>query len=113
MLLDVKPFVGLLKKEDAKRAREWLELNKGNANPTDEFERGYLLALQGMASALESGGELSTINKILKKRYALEQVNDVVKDAKAKLSQKFRLEDERGFHKAWIDVIQELSGEKS
>ena len=113
MLLDVKSFVSLLKKEDARRAREWLELNKVNVNPGNEFERGYLLALQGMVSALESGGELSAINKILKSKYDPTQVADIVKDAKAKLSQKFRLDDERGFYQAWMDVIQELSGRKT
>ncbi len=113
MAIDIKPLVKLLKQKDVKRAKEWLEVNKGGLDPGDEFYRGYLLALQGMVSALESGGELSAINKILEKKYAHEQVAELLKGTKSRISQKFRAKDEQGFDTAWVDVINELSGEKS
>ncbi len=112
-MLDIKPFVKLLKQKDAKRAREWLETNKGSLNMGNEFENGYLLALQGMISALESSSELSTINKVLDKNYKSEQVSQIVKETKGRLSQKFRQNDEKGFDTAWIDVLGELSGENA
>ena len=110
--LDLKPFVDALKQRDPKKAREWLEQNKGNFNPRDEFGRGYLLALQGMASALEGGGELSAIKRVVDGRYNKEQIGKLIRDAKVRLSMKFRPKDERGFDTAWIAVLQEFFGEK-
>ena len=113
MVIDIKPLVKLLKQKDAKKAREWLEQNKGTLNPGDESDRGYLLALQGMVSALESGGDLSAINKILEKKYDHEKVSELIRGTKARLSQKFRPKDEQGFNAAWVNFLSELSGEKT
>ncbi|MBC7219148.1 MAG: hypothetical protein H5T49_03320 [Hadesarchaea archaeon] len=98
-----------MKKRDIKGAREWLEANRNRASSGDEFMRGYLLALQGMISALESGGELSTINKVLEKKYSNEQIAEIINEARGRTSQKFRPADERGFDTAWVDVLSELS----
>ncbi len=113
MTLDIKPLVKLVKLKDAKRAREWLEANKSELNPGDEFSRGYMLALLGMVAALETGGELSALNKILDKKYTQEQVAEILKSSKAKAAQKFRAKDEQGFNTAWVDFLNELTGEKS
>ncbi|MFH1821729.1 MAG: hypothetical protein ABH852_04735 [Methanobacteriota archaeon] len=113
MDLDVKPLVKLLKQKDAKKAREWLELNRGEINPDDEFYRGYLLAFQGMVSALESGGGLSAVSKILENKYEHEQVSGLLRGTRTRLSQKFRPKDERGFDTAWVDFLNEISGEKA
>lgn len=112
MALDPNPFVKLLKQGDLKRAREWLEQNKGTINPGDEFEKGYFMALQGMVSALETGEELSVIKKVLNGGYKQEQINELIRDMKARLSLKFIPNDERGFSTAWIEVLQLLSAEK-
>ena len=112
MTLDLKPFVKLLKQKDLKKLREWLEQNKGGLNPNDEFGRGYFLALQGMISALEVGGELSVIKRVLNGGYGQEQVKKLINDMKGRLSLKFRPRDEQGFDTAWIEVLQEFSGEK-
>jgi hypothetical protein len=113
MAVDIKNLVKLLKQKDAKKAREWLEQNKATLNQGDESGRGYLLALQGMVSALESGGDLSTVNKILEKKYDHEKVSELVRSTKARLSQKFRPKDERGFDAAWVDFLNELFGDKA
>jgi len=63
--------------------------------------------------ALESGGELSTINRVLDKKYTLEQISELIRETRARLSQKFRPKDEQGFDTAWVDVLSELSGEKT
>lgn len=110
---DIKTFIGLIKQRDAKKSREWLEINKGALDPKDDFYRGYLLALHGMVAALESGGELSVINKILEKRYTQGQVADLLREIKSRAAQKFRGKDEQGFNAAWIDFLSELSGEKT
>jgi len=112
MALDLNPFVKLLKQKDLKRAREWLDQNRGGLNPSDEFERGYFMALQGMVSALEAGGELSVMKRLLNGGYGQEQINKLIHEMKGRLSLKFAPKDEQGFNTAWIEVIQELSGEK-
>jgi hypothetical protein len=112
MTLDIKPFVKLVKQRDAKKSWEWLEANKGTLDQKDEFYKGYLLALQGMVAALESGSELSTISKTLEKKYTQEQVADLLRGAKSRAAQKFRAKDEQGFNTAWVDFLNELSGEK-
>ena len=113
MPLDMKPFVKFIKLKDAKRAREWLEVNKAALDLSDESSWGYLLALQGMVSALETGGELSALSKILEKKYTQEQMAELMKEAKSKASQKFRTKDEQGFNAAWMDFLNELTGEKT
>ena len=112
MTLDLKPFVKLLKQKDLKKLREWLEQNKGGLNSNDEFGRGYFLALQGMISALEVGGELSVIKRVLNGGYEQEQIKKLIYDMEGRLSLKFRPRDEQGFDTAWIEVLQEFSGER-
>lgn len=113
MALDIKPFVKLIKHADAKKSKEWLEANKEVLDTKDEFYKGYLLALQGMISALESGVGLSVVSKILEKKYAQEQVAELSKRAKSRAVQKFRAKDEQGFNAAWVDFLNELSEEKA
>lgn len=109
MEIDIKPLIKLIKKRDIKGAREWLEANRSRTNPSDEFTRGYLLALQGMIAALESGGELSTINKVIEKKYSSEQIAEIMSEARNRIARKFGPNDERGFYTAWIDVLNEIS----
>ncbi|MEM3420874.1 MAG: hypothetical protein QW835_06395 [Candidatus Hadarchaeum sp.] len=112
MEIDLKPLIKLMKKKDVKGAKEWLEATRSKTNSGDEFTKGYLLALQGMVSAMESGGELSTINKVLEKNYG-EQIAEILNEAKTRTAQKFRPADERGFDTAWIDVLNELCAKNS
>jgi hypothetical protein len=108
MVIDIKPLVKSLKKRDIKGAREWLEANQNQLRSGDEFTRGYLLALQGMVSALESGSELATVNKVLEGKYSAEQIAEIIREAKNRISQKFRPRDEQGFDTAWVEVLNEL-----
>jgi len=106
--LDLTPFVDALRKKDAKKAGEWLEQNKGKFDPSDEFHRGYLLALGGMVASIESGSELSVIKCILDEGCKEERVKEFIREARDRLSLKFRPSDEQGFDTAWVDVLQGL-----
>ncbi len=110
MPVDLKPFVSALRKNDTKKAREWLEQNR--ANFTDEFGTGYFLALHGMESALETGAELSLIKRLVDGGYEGEQLAALLRETRARLSLKFRPKDEEGFDTAWVDVLQEFSEKK-
>ncbi len=111
MELDLKTFVQTLRGGDTKKAMEWLERTKGRVDPDDGFERGYLLALGGMVAALESGRELLLVNRVVGGEYEQEQITELVKSARERLSRKFRPEDEKGFDTALVGVLQEFSGE--
>lgn len=108
MDVDINSLIKLMKKRDIKGAREWLETTRAKINTGDEFVKGYLLALQGMVSALESGGELSVIIKVLENKYSEVQIAEIIRDFKARLEQKFRPADELGFDTAWLEVINEI-----
>lgn len=111
MELDLKPFVQTLREKDTKKAKEWLEQIKSKVDFNDEFWRGYLLALRGMIAALEAGGELSVTNRVVNGEYKQEQIVELVKSVREKLSRKFRPKDEKGFDTALVEVLQEFSGE--
>ncbi len=110
---DIRPLVKLLRKNGAKGAREWIESNKGDFNLEVESGKGYIIALQGMVSARESGGELFTLNKIINKKYSNEQIVDLIQGTRDKLAHESRPVDELGFCKAWVDVLQELVDKKN
>ncbi len=112
MEFDLKPFVRALREKDTKKAREWVEQTKGRVDSNDEFGRGYLLALQGIVAALEAGGELSVVKRVVNGEYKQEQIAGLVKSARERLSRKFRPKDEQGFDTAWVEVLQGLFGEK-
>ncbi len=113
MGLDLKTFVQILKKKDTKNAKEWLEQIRSRVDFNDEFGQGYLLALRGMVAALEAGGELSVINRVVNGEYKQEQVSELVKSVQERLASKFRPKDETGFYTALVEVLQEFSGEMS
>ena len=112
MTFDLRPFAKILKQKDTKKARDWLEQNKSGLDSSDEFGRGYLLALQGMVSALESGGELSVIKRAVNGGYGPEGIEKLIRDIRGRLSMKFRPKDEQGFDTAWVDVLQEFGAKE-
>lgn len=112
MELDLKPFVRAFREKDTKKAREWLEQTKSRVDPNDEFGRGYLLALQGMVAALEAGGELSVVKRVVNGGYKQEQIAELVKSTRERVSRKFRPKDEQGFNTAWIEVLREFLDKK-
>jgi len=106
MKSDLKPFVGAILEKNAKNAREKLEEICQGLDLTGEFWRGYRLALQGMVAALETGDELTLIRRIVDGKCPRENIQEFIRQTRDKISQEFRPEDERGFSKAWIDVLQ-------
>ena len=112
MELDLKPFVRALREKDTKKVREWLEQTKSSVDPNDEFERGYLQALQGMVAALETGSELSVIKRVVNREYKQEQIKELIKSTRERASRKFSPKDEQGFDSAWVEVLQGFSKEE-
>ena len=111
--MDLKSFVRALREKDTKKVRAWFEQTKSRVDFNDEFGRGYLLALQGMVAALETGGELSAVKRVVNGEYKQEQIEGLIKSARERLSRKLRPKDEQGFDTAWVEVLQEFLGEKA
>jgi hypothetical protein len=108
---DLKPFVEAVREKDIKRAKEKLEeINRG-LDPNDGFWKGYRLALHGIVAAIEAGDELTVIKRIINGGYTHQHIRELLDRAKARLSDAFRPEDERGFDTAWADVLQIFMGE--
>ena len=103
---DIKQFVKALREKDIKKAREELDGAGEKLNLKDEFWRGYHLALRGMVSALESGGELTVLSRIINGKISRESIQKLLQQAQEKASQIFKPNDERGFYAAWADVLQ-------
>lgn len=108
MKSDLKPFVDAILEKNAKSAREKLEEICQKPDLTGEIWRGYRLALQGMVAALETGDELTLIRRIVDGKCLRENIQELIRQMRDKTSQEFRPEDERGFSKAWMDVLQIL-----
>lgn len=103
---NIKPFVDAILEKDAKKARERFEEIDRRLDPSDEFWRGYRLALHGIVAAIEAGDELMVIRRILEGRYPRENIQELIKQMNDRLSNAFRPKDERGFNTAWVDVLQ-------
>ncbi len=109
----MKPFIAALRAKDTKKAREWLEQNRVKFDSSDEFEQGYLFALQGMVAALEADAEQAAIKRLVNGEYGEERIEELVKEARGRLPRKFRPKDEQGFDTAWIEVIKGFYGERA
>lgn len=103
---DLRPFVEVVRKKDTKRAKEVLEIINRGLDLDDEFWKGYRLALHGMTAALEAGDELTVIRRIINGGYTQQSIQELLNQAKARISDSFRPKDERGFNTAWVDVLQ-------
>lgn len=109
MKLNLKSFVEVMRKKDTKKAKETLEAINRGLDLNDEFWKGYCLALHGMIAALEAGDELTVIRRIVNGGYTQQGIQELLNQAKARLSDAFRPKDERGFNTAWVDVLQIFS----
>lgn len=112
MELELAPFMNALRKGDTKKAREWIEQNREQFDPGDEFQMGYLLALSGMVAALESGSELSVIKRVIDEGCREERINRFIREVRGRPPLKFRPRDEQGFDTAWADALGELLKER-
>lgn len=106
---DLKSFVEAICRKDNKKAKEVLEVINRGLDLNDEFWKGYRLALQGMIAALETGDELTVIRRIINGGYTRQDIQELLNQANARLSNAFRPKDEQGFNTAWVDVLQIFS----
>lgn len=102
-----------LLEKDFRRAKERLEEISKEIDLSDEFWRGYRLALQGMIAALETGDELTVIRRIVNGRYSPEDLRRFIGEVGGRISNAFRPKDEQGFYTAWRDVLQIISPTQS
>lgn len=111
----IKTFVMALRRKNSRVAKEKFERIVKGLDVGDEYWQGYRRALGGMVAALESGDELSLLRQMINGRYPDEKIEELTEEMRVRASQDFRPEDERGYHAAWIEILQAFGefGKKS
>ena len=102
----IKTFVEALRRKNVKMAKEKFEWLVKGLDIRDEYWWGYRRALEGMVVVLESGDELSLLRQLVDKKYPGDKIKELIEEMQVKVSQNFRPRDEKGYHTAWIEVLQ-------
>lgn len=105
-LVGLEGFVEAFLGRNLKKAKEQLDSALIDLDPSDEFVKGYKLALQGMISALEGGDELSVARRLVEGRLEGEEIKKLLKQFRSRASARFRPKRERGFSRAWVEVLE-------
>lgn len=101
----MKTFAKALRGKNAKKAKEKFERIAKRLNTKDEYWKGYHRALEGMVAALESGDDLTFLKRVASGKYSSEDIKRYIDEMRVKVNQDFRPNDERGYHAAWVEVL--------
>lgn len=101
----LKGFIRALKERDLKGLRDRLEKLR---TPKGDFWRGYRLALEGMYHGLVNGGEQVTVQCLVSGKLAEERIRRLLVDFDEQARRPWVPEDERGFCRAWAEVLEEF-----
>lgn len=104
----LKTFARAVRDGDIDKAEEMLDkIVQGDLKPG--VWEGYRKALRGMVEALTSGDELTLPRQIAGDNFSIEKLKDIREEMRGRYSQNFRPEYERGFNKAWSDVLEVIT----
>lgn len=109
MEIDISPFVKSIKRRDFKGASDWLEAKKSELDLKEGFWSGYVWALGGMLSAIQTSQELSVIKRLVEGKPENGELEKLRREIKSRSSLKFRPDDEKGFDTAWLDFLESFS----
>lgn len=88
----------------ARKLREYRELADIGL---DNLE-GYRFALNGVVSALNSGESQPLARQISDDKYSKKRLKEIKEDMNSRATQEFRSHSERGFNRAWVDILDAL-----
>ncbi|KXB01189.1 hypothetical protein AKJ41_02405 [candidate division MSBL1 archaeon SCGC-AAA259O05] len=74
----------------------------------DVKNTGYIHALEGIVSGLDSDRGQTLPRKIAEGKYTKEELEETKEQMERRSSQEFRPEGERSFYKAWSDILLPL-----
>ncbi len=106
--IQIKLLVEALKSGDTKKAAELLD----GIKVTNDYTRGYRKALQGMVASVENKEVNSLFCKMVSGTLSKAKLEEHRKLSKKISKDGFRQASERGFEKAWYDVLSIFLGKQ-
>ncbi len=97
----LKLFLEALKKGDARKASEIAE----TVPVVTDFDAGYKKALKGMVASVENKEVNSLFSKMVSGTLTKKSLEDHRRESRKMSSESFRPASERGYEKAWYDVL--------
>lgn len=104
----MKLFIEALKKGDTKKAAEMLE----TFTSTTDHDRGYKKALTGIVASVENKEVNSLFLKIISGSVTKKSMEEQRRQSRRMAAEAFRPASERGYEKAWYDVLSIYLGKK-
>lgn len=99
----IKGMIEALKKQDFKSASDSLE--KLREVVPESMKKGYISALTGIVSAVQSNDPNSLIVKAMKGEMLKKDLEVIRKDFKSYSENIFRMSEERSYSRAWYDIL--------
>ena len=106
--IQLKLLLEALKKGDTKKASDLL--NK--AADTTEYDRGYKKALSGIVAAVENDEVNSLFLRMVSGAVTKKSLEEQRKQSRKTSQETFRPASERGYEKAWYDILSIYLGKK-
>ncbi|KYK38608.1 MAG: hypothetical protein HXS46_11350 [Theionarchaea archaeon] len=106
--IQLKLFLEALKKGDTKKATEQLT----ERIPATEYERGYRRALEGMIASIDNNEVNSLFVKMVSHAVTKKNLEEQRRKSRKTAQEPFRPVSERGYEKAWYDILSIFLGKK-
>ena len=104
----IKLFIEALKKGDARKASE---LAAALPAVTD-YDRGYKKALTGIIAAVENREVNSLFLRVISGSITKKGMEEHRRESRKIAAEAFRPSEERGYEKAWYDILSIFLGKK-
>jgi hypothetical protein len=104
--IQLKLFVEALKKGDTRKAGELIE----KMSTESEYHKGYKKALGGMVASVENKEANSLATKMLSGSLTKKKMDEERKLSRRIAQETFRPAFERGYEKAWYDILSLFLG---
>lgn len=106
--IQLKLLLEALKKEDTRKASDILN---GAANAT-EYDKGYKKALSGIVAAVENKEANSLFLRMMSGAVTKKILEEQRRQSREISRETFRPASERGYEKAWYDILSIFLGKK-
>lgn len=104
----MKLFMEALKKRDAKKASEMVNQFAGST----DYEKGYRKALTGIVASVENKEVNSFFLKMISESLTKKRLEEQRRESRRIAEEAFRPAFERGYEKAWYDILSIFLGKK-
>ncbi|RLG67818.1 MAG: hypothetical protein DRO11_09720 [Methanobacteriota archaeon] len=101
-------IAGALYRSDIKQAKDYLSQLESSADNAPWW-RGYISAVRSSVRAVETDDKLSFIVTAIRGGFTPQRLRELSKNFEARSSHTFRSEKERGYNKAWTDLLEGLA----